>query len=141
MLSMCQFERVLELLGAQKLHIQAGLLLQACQEFGIFSPAARSTDILLKSQKIHYPSQECYCDCNYIPVKVWILTLGPHLTSYSLLKRCDRFQFCIHCSMNLLCYIISTQFFFTLIHSRITGQVDVLVSLLTIFRTYTRCQH
>ncbi|KAJ4431502.1 hypothetical protein ANN_20100 [Periplaneta americana] len=30
MLSMCQFERVLELLGAQKLHARAGLLLQAC---------------------------------------------------------------------------------------------------------------
>jgi hypothetical protein len=27
---MFQFERVLELLGAQKLHVQAGLLLQAC---------------------------------------------------------------------------------------------------------------
>lgn len=62
MLSMCQFERVLELLGAQKMHILAGLLLQACQEFEIFSPAARSTDILLNLQKIHYSSQECYHD-------------------------------------------------------------------------------
>jgi hypothetical protein len=32
------------------MHIQAGLLLQACQEFEIFSPAARSTDILLNSE-------------------------------------------------------------------------------------------
>lgn len=51
MLSMCQFERVLELLGAQKLHIRAALLLQACQEFEIFSAAARATDILLSSHK------------------------------------------------------------------------------------------
>jgi hypothetical protein len=51
MLSMCQFERVLELLGSQKLHAQAGLLLQACQEFEIFSPAARSKDILLNSHR------------------------------------------------------------------------------------------
>jgi len=48
---MCQFERVLELLGAQKLHVRAGLLLQACQEFGIFSPETRATDILLNSHK------------------------------------------------------------------------------------------
>jgi len=51
MLSMCQFERVLELLGAQKLHVRAGLLLQACQEFEIFSPETRATDILLNSHK------------------------------------------------------------------------------------------
>ena len=51
MLSMCQFERVLELLEAQKLHVQAGLLLQACQEFEIFSPETRVTDILLNNHK------------------------------------------------------------------------------------------
>ena len=51
MLSMCQFERVLELLEAQKLHVQAGLLLQACQEFEIFSPETRVTDILLNTHK------------------------------------------------------------------------------------------
>lgn len=43
---MCQFLRVLELLGSQKLHAQAGLLLQACQEYEIISPAARLQDIL-----------------------------------------------------------------------------------------------
>jgi len=48
---MCQFEGVLEMLGAQKLHVQARLLLQACQEFGIFSPETRATDILLNSHK------------------------------------------------------------------------------------------
>jgi hypothetical protein len=54
---MCQFERVLELLGALKLHIRAGLLLQACQEFEIFSPATRATDILFEqSQNIICPS-------------------------------------------------------------------------------------
>jgi hypothetical protein len=51
MLSLCQFERVLELLGTQKLHARAGLLLQACQEFEIFSPKTRATDILLNSHK------------------------------------------------------------------------------------------
>jgi hypothetical protein len=58
---MCQFERVLELLGAQKLHARAGLLLQACQEFGIFSPESRATDILFNSPKMYCPSQEVYC--------------------------------------------------------------------------------
>jgi hypothetical protein len=62
MLSMCQFERVLELLGSQKLHAQAGLLLQACQEFEIISPASRSTDILLNSNRRHFLSQEIYCN-------------------------------------------------------------------------------
>jgi hypothetical protein len=51
MLSRCQLERVLELLGAKKLHVRAGLLLQACQEFEIFSPETRATDILLNSHK------------------------------------------------------------------------------------------
>lgn len=57
MLSMCQFERVLELLGAQKLHIQAGLLLQACQEFEVFSPAARSTEPLLIAVDLDFARQ------------------------------------------------------------------------------------
>jgi hypothetical protein len=51
MLSLCQFERVLELLGAQKLRVRAGLLLQACQEFEIYSAETRATDILLDSHK------------------------------------------------------------------------------------------
>jgi hypothetical protein len=56
---MCQFERVLELLGAQKLHICAGLLLQACQEFEIFSPESRATDILLNSPKYIALHKKC----------------------------------------------------------------------------------
>jgi hypothetical protein len=48
---MCQFERMMELLGALKLHVQAGLVLQATQEFEIFSPENIATDILLKSHK------------------------------------------------------------------------------------------
>ena len=33
--------------GGLKLHVWAGLLLQACQEFGVFSSETRATDILL----------------------------------------------------------------------------------------------
>ena len=55
MLSMCQFELMLELLGARKLHVRAGLLLQACQEFEIFSLETRATDIFLNSHKNSLP--------------------------------------------------------------------------------------
>jgi hypothetical protein len=51
---MSQFERVLELLGAEKLHVHAGLLLQACQEFEIFSPTTRAADILFNGHRRYY---------------------------------------------------------------------------------------
>ncbi|KAJ9582833.1 hypothetical protein L9F63_022829, partial [Diploptera punctata] len=37
MLSMGQFDRVVECLGAQRLHARAALLLQACREFGVYT--------------------------------------------------------------------------------------------------------
>ncbi|XP_067012842.2 WD repeat-containing protein 11 [Anabrus simplex] len=39
-LSMGHFERVLEMLGSQRLHARAGQLLQACREFGIYPRSA-----------------------------------------------------------------------------------------------------
>ncbi|CAG2067758.1 unnamed protein product, partial [Timema podura] len=40
MLSLGQFERVLEMLGTLRMHARAGLLLQACREFGLVSDVA-----------------------------------------------------------------------------------------------------
>jgi len=37
--------------GRLKLHVQGGLLLQACQEFGVFSPESHATDILLNGHQ------------------------------------------------------------------------------------------
>jgi hypothetical protein len=48
---MYQFEHVLELLGVQNLYVRAWVVLQACQEFEIFSSETHVTDILLNSHK------------------------------------------------------------------------------------------
>nr|CAD7258867.1 unnamed protein product [Timema shepardi] len=52
MLSLGQFERVLEMLGTLRLHARAGLLLQACREFGLVSDGALA-DILYITSICH----------------------------------------------------------------------------------------
>ncbi|GLH00339.1 Uncharacterized protein GBIM_06748 [Gryllus bimaculatus] len=52
-LSMGQFDRTLELLGMQRLHGQAGLLLQACKEFGVF-PKSSTSELLANAVKLDF---------------------------------------------------------------------------------------
>nr|CAD7432286.1 unnamed protein product [Timema monikensis] len=73
MLSLGQFERVLEMLGTLRLHARAGLLLQACREFGLVSDVALADILYITSMSLKIFEEFCSGPEVYSPCPLFVI--------------------------------------------------------------------